>query len=110
MSIRLIVKVGAEGTAIILSIPGPSVKFIVEALPLTTSAIMVAEFVRCVRPSDTLCNVWKFLEVVANDSFNFTTIDQVDELGLDASIKVSLDKRGFIAVDLNVREVRVLFS
>ena len=57
MSIRLVVQVRAEGIAIVLSISGPSIEFIVEALPLFISAVMVAELIRLVRPSDTLCNV-----------------------------------------------------
>ena len=57
MLIRLVVQVRAEGIAIVLSVSGPSIEFIVEALPLFTSAVMVAELIRCVRPNDTLSNV-----------------------------------------------------
>ena len=57
MLVRLVVQVRAEGIAIVLSVSGPSIEFIVEALPLFTSAVMVAELIRCVRPNDTLSNV-----------------------------------------------------
>ena len=57
MLIGLVVQVRAEGIAIVLSVSGPSIEFIVEALPLFTSAVMVAELIRCMRPNDTLSNV-----------------------------------------------------
>ena len=57
MLIGLVVQVRAERIAIVLSVSGPSIEFIVEALPLFTSAVMVAELIRCVRPNDTLRNV-----------------------------------------------------
>ena len=110
MSVRLIIEVGAEGITIVLSITGPSIEFIVEALPLFTSAVMVAELIRCVRPRDALRHIRNFLEVVADDSLYFTAIDQVEELRLDASIKVSLDKRGLIAINLDMGEMRMLDS
>ena len=110
MSIRLVVQVRAEGIAIVLSISGPSIEFIVEALPLFISAVMVAELIRLVRPRDTLSHIRKFHKVVADDSLYFTAIDQVEELWLDASIEVSLDKGGLIAINLYMGEVRELDS
>ena len=110
MGVRLVIEVGAEGITIVLSITGPLIEFIVEALPCFTSAVIVAELVRCVRPRDTLSNIRKFHEVVADDSLYFTAIDQVEELWLDASIEVSLDKRSLIAINLDMGEVRELDS
>ena len=110
MGVRLVIEVRAEGITIVLSITGPLIKFIVEALPCLISAVIVAELVRCVRPRDTLSHIRKFHKVVADDSLYFTAIDQVEELWLDASIEVSLDKRGLIAINLDMGEVRELDS
>ena len=110
MGVRLVIEVGAEGITIVLSITGPLIEFIVEALPCFTSTVIVAELVRCVGPRDALGHIRKFHEVVADDSLYFTAIDQVEELWLDASIEVSLDKRGLIAINLDMGEVRELDS
>ena len=43
-----------------------------------------------------------FLKVVADDASDLRSVDEIDKLRLNASVKVFLDQGSFVAVDLDM--------
>ena len=98
---------GSECISIILTHSWPSVEFVIEPLPLLTSASIVAKFVRLVQVLQILTHLVELDKVVANGAIYFATVNQEEELRLNSGIKVEFKLGCRICVHANVVVIRI---